>query len=493
MNSAFRQLRLHHSIPLYLFCLLCAAGGCAQRAPLSRSIIERPRETARIASLRSETQVKPGKDRKQTSPVKTVDFNLELPVVPSFRETQAFLEEIDVETLSEPVVARGTTLEQIISLALGDHPSIGEAAANVDALRGQWIQVGLQPNPFAQYNGEEIGNEDSAGLQIVSIGQTVVTANKLSLSRNVVAAQIEQAQAVLDAMRFRLLSDVRAEFQAALIAQQQLELAEQLLDVAEKSLDSVEAMRRASEASRIELLQAQTAREQAEMSVATAAAQLAAARERLAAVAGLDQLPAARLEGEVGIELAVTDYDQLAAEIVAESPEIAARVAEITRAQRALRLACASITPNVVAQAGVGVDTGTDDTFGAVQVTVPLPLINRNQGTIRQRRAEIAAAERALRRTELDLNFRLAQLLQQYEVGRVQLNRIRDEIVPRAEEMLTLSIQAFEAGESSYLQLLTVQRTLFEARLALLEATASATQAANRIDNYLLQGTLQDP
>ena len=95
-----------------------------------------------------------------------------------------------------------------------------------------------------------------------------------------------------------------------------------------------------------------------------------------------------------------------------------------------------------------------------------------------------------MRRTELELQWRLAQALQTYEVGRVRQNRIREEVVPRAEEMLTLSIQAFEAGESSYMQLLTVQRTLFEARLSLLNATASATQAANLIDNYLLRGIL---
>lgn len=428
----------------------------------------------------------PLSDAEAAEAVRQVDFEAAEFNDPSF---DSFLEEVDVVTLGQTEDASAAlTLEELESLALAQHPAIAEAEAKVAALRGKWLQVGLKPNPVAQYNSEEIGNESSSGLHAASIGQTIVTANKLSLNRQVVAAEIDQARANWDAARTRVLSDVRAEFQNALVAQERLELTRQLREIAEQSLQSVDAMNRAAEASRIDLLQAQTVQQQAELAVETASAALDGARARLAAVASIDRLPAERLVGTIGIDLELSDYDAIASELVAASPEIASRVAAISRAQQALRLACATITPNVVAQLGVGVDTATDDTFGRIQVSVPLPITNRNQGNIRRTRAEIAEADRALRRTELELSWRLANALQSYEVARLQRNRIRDQIVPRAEETLTLSIQAFDAGESSYLQLLTVQRTLFEARLSLLTATGSATQAANLINNYLLSG-----
>jgi cobalt-zinc-cadmium efflux system outer membrane protein len=424
-------------------------------------------------------------DAASADGVRQVDFDAIAFTDPSF---DSFLEEVDVVALGQTDdESAGLTLDELESVALAQHPAIAEAEAKVAALRGKWLQVGLKPNPFAQYNGEEIGNAENS-LQIASIGQTIVTANKLSLNRQVVAAEIDQARANLDAARTRVLSDVRAEFQNALVAQERLEMTSQLREIAEKSLQSVDAMNRASEASRIDLLQAQTVLQQAELAVETASAGLDGVRARLAAVASIDKLPNEQLIGTIGIDLELSDYDAIASELVASSPEIASRVAEISRAQQALRLACATITPNVIAMLGVGVDTSTDDTFGAIQVTVPLPITNRNQGNIRRTRAQITEADRALRRTELELNWRLANALQSYEVARLQRNRFRDEIVPRAEETLTLSIQAFDAGESSYLQLLTVQRTLFEARLSLLAATGSATQAANLINNYLLSG-----
>ncbi len=314
-----------------------------------------------------------------------VDFEASVFNDPSFEN---FLEEVDVVTLGQGENDSSVvTLDELESLALAQHPAIAEAEAKVASLRGKWLQVGLKPNPFIQYNSDEIGSAASSGLHAAMLGKTFVTANKLSLNRQVVAAQIEQARADWDAARIRVLSDVRAEFQNALVAQERLELTKQLRDIAGKSLVSVDAMNRASEASRIDLLQAQTVLQQAELAVETANAGLIGARERLAAVASIDRLPADRLVGTIGIDLEIADYDAIASELVAASPEIANRVAEISRAQQALRLACATVTPNFVAQVGAGVDTSIDETFAVVQVTVPLPITNRNQGNIRSTRA----------------------------------------------------------------------------------------------------------
>ena len=47
----------------------------------------------------------------------------------------------------------GLTLEVLEQMALGNSPSIPQAAARVRALRGKWVQVGLPPNPTA---GEDV-------------------------------------------------------------------------------------------------------------------------------------------------------------------------------------------------------------------------------------------------------------------------------------------------------------------------------------------------
>ncbi|MCG8648464.1 MAG: TolC family protein, partial [Pirellulales bacterium] len=313
---------------------------------------------------------------------------------------------------------------------------------------------------------------------------------KLQLQRQVVASQIDQAQAELAVNRLRVQTDVRAAFQSALVAQQRLDLVKQLQDIARKSLESVEAMVAARESSRLELLQAQTALQQAVLAVETAAATLRGARARLTSVVAAGPLPSLPLEGELDDHVNGMVLETIQSELMSSSPQLASRAAEIQRAQNSLRLACAGVVPNINAQLGVGFDAATDDTYGSIQVSVPLPIVNRNQGSIRQFRAEITESDRALRQTELGLQQQLATAFQSYEVARLRRERLEDEILPRAEETLQLSVEAFNAGEASFLELLTVQRTLFTARLTLLDATAQAAQSANLINGYLLSGAL---
>ena len=134
-------------------------------------------------------------------------------------------------------------------------------------------------------------------------------------------------------------------------------------------------------------------------------------------------------------------------------------------------------------------DTATDDTYAIVGVSVPLPIRNRNQGNIQTARADIAAASAAIEQTRLSLDGRLADAVGRYQTARQRYEKLVSRIVPNAEETYRLSQQAFAAGESDFLQLLTVQRTLFTTRLSALDAFGQAKQALAEIEGLLI--TLQ--
>ena len=384
----------------------------------------------------------------------------------------------------------GLTLEELESLAVANNPAVAEMHARIDALRGRWVQAGLPFNPVAQYQADEIGSDDAQGLHSLGVSQTVVTAGKLQLRQAVIAAEIRRAEANLAADRLRIATDVRTAFTAALVAQRRLELVEQLLEIAVDSVESVDQMLQAAEVSRVPLLQAQTELQQTELALQTAEAALTGARRQLASVAGVPALPPKPLVGDLEEELPEVPYDDAINQLLAASPEMADRAAAVERARRSLRLACAQVVPNVTAQVGVGYDTGANDPFTGVQISLPLPVVDRNQGNIRRARAEISAAALAHRRTELSLANRLARALQEYQTARLRVLRLTNNVAPKAQETLELSRLAFQAGEVGYLQLLTAQRTLFQVRLDTLAAVEEARQAAARIGGFLLDGSL---
>lgn len=393
------------------------------------------------------------------------------------------------ETLDAETHA-GLTLAELERAAASSHPALAEARADIEAARGQFVQVGLPFNPVLQYRSEEIGNEGASGVHKVNVAQTFITANKLELARQVQAQQIEKRLAELRFAELQILTRVRTMFARTLVAQRRAELTAQIVDIAEKSLESVEALLRAQEVSRIELLQARVEVEQARIEAENAVTQLESNRRGLAAAAGVPQLPPAPLMGDLEAGLTDAPWETLIARINAASPEVAANNSELQRARSALQLAFAQVVPNIIGEVGVGVDTASDDTFGIVGISVPLPIRNRNQGNIRTARANIAAAAAAIDSTQFSLEARLAEVLARYRMARERYQRLQETVVPDAEETLELSRTAFNAGETSFLQLLTAQRTLFATRLSVLDSVVQAREALAEIEGVLV--TLSD-
>ncbi len=81
------------------------------------------------------------------------------------------------------------TLSDAEAMAISCHPALRAAGARVQAAHGNWVQVGLKPNPQIGYQGTEIGDEGRAGQQGAFFSQELVTAGKLDLNRAVAARE----------------------------------------------------------------------------------------------------------------------------------------------------------------------------------------------------------------------------------------------------------------------------------------------------------------
>lgn len=388
-----------------------------------------------------------------------------------------------------PAGGEPLTLQQLEASAFASHPELRRARAQVNSRRGQYVQAGLPFNPVLQYQSEEIGNEGASGLHSLRVNQQFVTADKLDIAQQVQAREVQKQQAQLRAAELRVLTRIRTAFAAASVSQRRTELTGQIVELAEESLRSVQSLVDAKVASNIALLQAKVELDQARVNAENAATQLQADRRALAAAVGMPELPPAGLAVDRGETLEEAPWELLLSELEASSPELAAAGSELERARWALQLACAQVTPNITGQIGVGVDAATDDTYAIVGVSVPLPIRNRNEGNIQTARADIAAAAATIEQTRLSLDRRLADAVGRYQTARQRYQQLVSRILPNAEETYRLSQQSFAAGESDFLELLTIQRTLFTTRLGVLDAYGQAKQAMAEIEGLLV--TLQ--
>lgn len=388
--------------------------------------------------------------------------------------------------------ADGLTLEALESLALADNPALAEAAAEVRAARGEQYQAGRPPNPTFGYLGSEIGNDDKAGQQGFVVGQEFIRGNKLGLSSAVAAREAERREQVYAARQRRVLTDLRIAFYEAYLAQRRVELAANLQTIGRQAVATAKTLIEAQEGRRTDLLQAEIEGERAAADLAQAESTVRGAWRRLAALAGHPELPYERLSADIDALRWTASWEETLAELLRDSPEMAEAEAEVRRARAALARACVEPVPDVSAQASVQYDAATDYTVAGAQVTLPIPLWNRNQGGIAKAEAELVAARRRAEKVELRLRRDLSQHYQQYEASRARVQAFQGEILDRAQQNLQLATEGYRAGELSFLDFLTVQRTYFQANLEYLSALGELSQSVQMLHGLLLAGGYND-
>jgi cobalt-zinc-cadmium efflux system outer membrane protein len=395
------------------------------------------------------------------------------------------------ETAPELVASSGMTLTQLEEMAVRCNPTLAQAAARVQAAHGQYVQTGLYPNPVVGYQASEIGDEGRAGQQGGFIGQEVVTAGKLRLNRDIASQEIRQAEYACQTQRFRVLTDVRQAFYDVLVAQRALELTDQLVRIGEEGIKSSEALMKAKEVARVDVLQSRIEADSAKILLEKARNRHAAAWRNLTAVVGDPMMQPTPLAGNLLDDMAQLRWEDTLNRLLAESPQLAGAQAGVARAQAALSRECAGRYPNVDLQASMQYDNATQDSIAGLQVGIPLPIFNRNQGSIRRAQADLTAAQQEVTRVQLALQQRLAVVFEQYATARQQVEKYNRDILPNAGESLKLVSSGYRQGEFGYLVLLTSQRTFFQTNLAYLDALRDLRAAGTAIEGNLLADSLQ--
>ncbi|MEX0641672.1 MAG: TolC family protein, partial [Pirellulales bacterium] len=295
------------------------------------------------------------------------------------------------------------TMAKAEVLAEGLHPALREAAGRMRAARGNWVQVGLRPNPEIGYSGNEIGDEGRAGQQGGYFSQEFVTAGKLGLNRAMAAREVAAAEQRYVRTRLQLITTVRTYYYEALAAERGGALARQLHDIAGQSVRASDSLLKSGQISRASLLQLQIQSESATLLVEQATNRREAAWRRLASLLGMENEPPKVLDDTLLAPLPELSWDATLERILSESPELAELRFEVERVKWAVQRARAGRVPNIDAQAGVAQDNATRDTIANVQISMPIPVFDRNQGAIAQACGELAAAQAALEQRELAL------------------------------------------------------------------------------------------
>lgn len=388
-----------------------------------------------------------------------------------------------------PVAEQALTLAAIESLAERNNPSLTEAAAIVQKARGAYGQLGRPANPTIGYAGDEIGDDGTYGQQGVYVSQTIVLGGKLAAGQRVAGQEVQSLLWQAEAQRFRVRNDVRRLYYETLGAQERLRLTRELEQIAQQGVENAQVLKEALQAAQPDVLQAEIQQQEVHILVNRAEYQYHAAWRQLASVIGLPEMQASPLADTLHIAQPERDRDTARMQLESQSPELNQAAAEVQRALARIEREKLQPIPNLQIQAGVMQMASSDNTAASLQVGLPIPLFNRNDGNISRAVADYQRACAAVQRLKLNLESRLASTYAQYQDAQNRVRLYHDQIVPREQQTLDL-IQSAYPEQFDFLRLLTARRSYFQARLNALDALVDLRKAEVALDGLLISGSL---
>ena len=386
---------------------------------------------------------------------------------------------------AEASTPRSITLAEATARAVASSPDLAALAAGIDAAAGAARQAGAWANPELEVEVENLATSGATEAEQTTavLSQRLELFGTRRLRGEAAAAEAAGAASELEQRRRDVAAAAEHAYIALLGAQESLALAEEGARVAAEVAAAVAALVAAGEVSPIEAARARAEAERARIDVVGAGRDLDLARRALATLCGASEPDFERADGSLAGDVPVPPAAALDAAIAA-SPALA-RLDAAVAAQEARREGAAKLAlPELTVRAGYRRFAGAGDGWVAA-VALPLPLATAYGGARAEATANAARARGERTAAEASLRGALRDAAISLAAAREEVRLLREEVVPRVEEVFAAVDEGYRAGKFRLLDLLDARRTLTTARRDQVAALVRMNTARAELDRFL--------
>ncbi|MFG1420712.1 TolC family protein [Roseixanthobacter liquoris] len=372
---------------------------------------------------------------------------------------------------------RPLTLAQALSSALAANPRLTVAERDIGMAGGRSMQAAALPNPNLSLEVDNaFGSGSYQGLdlseQTLQVSQLVELGGKREARIAAASAGVGVARWEREALRLQVLAETTAAFVAVLSAQRRLDILKGQADAIARWAPLLQNRVEAGASSPAEISRSKVAANLAQVELERAKAALVTARRELALLMGASEAKFGPATGNLARVDLPPALDRIL-KSAQENPQLTRFTALKAQRRAEMEGARARAVPDVTLGVGYRHYNETADSGMMFTLSVPLPVLDRNEGGI------VEAGE-SLRRAEAEEAVARSALISQ--VGRAydSLKASYDEVAILRGGGLLDARSAFEGIQSGYsegrytlLELLDAQSALTETALRELDALVS--------------------
>ena len=383
-------------------------------------------------------------------------------------------------------------LHEVLARVLVRNPELATYPAQFRASEARILQAGLRVNPELGISFEEFGGtSEHRGVRqlesTVRMSQVIELGGKRAARRSVAASELELTQKDYELKRVEILAETTARFVDVLSAQHTRVLATQARKASEAVLRSAAERAKVGRGTQLAEKRATVAAAQRRIAEQRAVRSQEVARHRLSAMWGRAVADFVSVEGDLFDITAPLPLEELVKR-VSDSPSVARWTSEKRLKEAGLRLAEAGRMSDLTASGGIRRSAGLNAFSLVAEVSLPLPLFDKNQGTRRDAVALLEITELGRIATESRLKSLLSEMHQGLVGTMMELETSRREVLPLAEEALEMGEAGYRAGRFSYLEIAEAQQAVFEIKQQMISAAHTYHRLATEIERLTGQG-----
>lgn len=364
--------------------------------------------------------------------------------------------------------SEGLTIDQAINVAIDRNKDLQSARYAVEQARARLVQAGLPANPHLELstkNDRLFGNEGEYTTSI-GISQQFSVAGRLARQKDVARVDVALAIAGIHEAQLKLATDVASAYYRVLTLNSQLDSGQGLIDIDQNLVKITRSRFKAAEVSELDVNAAQLDLQRLNQERALLQSQRTMQLAQLNLLLGRPSTQPLELDSAQSTTDLLPSLNELQREALTLRPDFQLALLNADRARADQTLANAqrwedwnvSIGVEQSRQAINGLPPQQTNRAIGVTLSIPLPLVNKNQGRIVETAS--AGAQASVRIEALRLNIDIEVASTNAEVGQLQeaLLQYRRNMLPLSKRNVSLAQRGYNQGLVSIVEVVQAQR-----------------------------------
>ncbi len=380
--------------------------------------------------------------------------------------------------------AETLSLDAAIRQALAHNRELAAASVGPEAARGRVDQAILKPNPSLEAGAGSDLLTGNTGAKKFTFGvtQAIPLGNRLREAQSVARVDVALASADIFNRRRLLVGEVTQAFVDLIALDRQIALRGRLIEVSRRLLELSRARARVGEASSVEVNAAALDLARLEPERATLQTERANQLQRLKPLLGLAPEDDLEIAGDIGALSAALATSADGDKASWNRPDLRAAALAIERVDAEQRVARAEVRGDLIVGADYAFERGPKDPADhshqiGVSMSLPLPVRNKNQGRLRELRADRTRAQRELEARELAAASEVNAARQRAAQFQKILDSYRSSVLPLGETAERDLVAAYQQGQVPLFQVIQSQQQRLALEAGAVEAGAAYTRA----------------